>query len=100
MNKMAKVIFRFEDSSIPAKEVTGMVGDFLLDLAEDNGSISIAIAEECVPAVPAIFMLKKAMIYFVKLVIERKTLSTELFAQDLSLVFHVNVRSSSSMKIH
>jgi len=34
---MAKVIFKFEDSSIPTQEVTGMVGDFLIDLAEDNG---------------------------------------------------------------
>jgi 2Fe-2S ferredoxin len=34
---MAVVKFRFEDSSIPPREVKGMVGDNILDLAEDNG---------------------------------------------------------------
>lgn len=34
---MAVVKFKFEDSSIPTQEVKGMVGDNILDLAEDNG---------------------------------------------------------------
>ena len=34
---MAVVKFRFEDSSISPREVKGMVGDNILDLAEDNG---------------------------------------------------------------
>lgn len=36
-NKMAIVKFTFEDKNIPAQEVKGMVGDNILDLAEDNG---------------------------------------------------------------
>lgn len=34
---MAIVKFTFEDKSIPTQEVKGMVGDNILDLAEDNG---------------------------------------------------------------
>jgi 2Fe-2S ferredoxin len=34
---MAKVILRFEDTSIPTKEVEGILGDYILDLVEDNG---------------------------------------------------------------
>lgn len=34
---MAIVRFTFEDKSIPTQEVKGMVGDNILDLAEDNG---------------------------------------------------------------
>lgn len=34
---MAIVRFTFEDKKIPAQEVKGMVGDNILDLAEDNG---------------------------------------------------------------
>ncbi len=34
---MAKVIFKFEDPNIPTQEVEGFLGDFILDLAEDNG---------------------------------------------------------------
>lgn len=34
---MAIVKYIFEDTSIPAQEVKGMVGDNILDLAEDNG---------------------------------------------------------------
>jgi len=34
---MAKVIFRFEDKNIEPQEVEGLLGDFILDLAEDNG---------------------------------------------------------------
>ena len=34
---MAKIIFRFEDKEIPTQEVQGTVGDFIIDLAEDNG---------------------------------------------------------------
>ncbi len=34
---MAIVRFIFEDKTIPTQEVKGMVGDNILDLAEDNG---------------------------------------------------------------
>lgn len=34
---MATVKFTFEDKSIPDQEVKGMLGDNILDLAEDNG---------------------------------------------------------------
>lgn len=34
---MAIVKFTFEDKTIPSQEVKGMVGDNILDLAEDNG---------------------------------------------------------------
>ncbi len=34
---MAKVIFRFEDKNIPTQEVEAVLGDVILDLAEDNG---------------------------------------------------------------
>lgn len=34
---MAIVRFKFEDKNIPTQEVKGMVGDNILDLAEDNG---------------------------------------------------------------
>lgn len=34
---MAIIKFTFEDKSIPNQEVKGMVGDNILDLAEDNG---------------------------------------------------------------
>lgn len=33
---MAKVIYTFEDKSIPTQEVIAMKGDNILDLAEDN----------------------------------------------------------------
>lgn len=34
---MAIIKYTFEDKNIPAQEVVGMVGDNILDLAEDNG---------------------------------------------------------------
>ncbi len=34
---MAKVILKFEDKTLPNLEVEAMLGDYLLDLVEDNG---------------------------------------------------------------
>ena len=34
---MAKIIFRFEDKAIPTKELEGVLGDLVIDVAEDNG---------------------------------------------------------------